>query len=239
MLIGIDKTSLKFNDHLLCMTDQINPVTIFIWLYLSGRLIAMPSLTTVTIQSALLKSAANLTVQAVARWNSSALTPFDWARVAEFASFGIVSAPLASYWQIFLEETLPSQKKSPEDQNTTPKNLAQKTTQGSKPSRNHLNWSNIMAKLILDQTIGQLIINVAFLVCTRGRRLASFVLLLREIQTSIPGIIWASWKIWPVVALVNFIWVPVDWRVVVASVVGFGWNIFLSILSMQNNVSKL
>jgi hypothetical protein len=47
----------------------------------------MPSLVTVTIQSALLKAAANITAQTLAARKSQTNTPFDWARVLEFAFF--------------------------------------------------------------------------------------------------------------------------------------------------------
>ncbi|EXJ87772.1 hypothetical protein A1O1_04699 [Capronia coronata CBS 617.96] len=200
----------------------------------------MPSLTTVTIQSALLKSAANLTAQVAARWNSPAAagTPVDWTRVAEFAVFGLVQAPIVSMWQVFLEDNFPSQRASGQRQGRVTTTQPGEAAQSEQPTKDikkttNLNWANILTKLVVDQTIGQLIMALTFLVCTRGARLGGLAPLREEIRTQILGIVWASWKIWPWVALINFIWIPVEWRVVVASVVGFGWNVFLSILSMS------
>jgi hypothetical protein len=203
----------------------------------------MPSITTVAVQSAILKAAANLTAQTLTRWNTQSSSPFDWARVAEFAAFGIVSAPLASAWQRLLEDRFPSQQQhrhalDEQSRSTVAQNQEKSTSHTrpppppqSPPSR--LNWANILIKLLLDQTVGQFLINVTFLICTNGARIQSWSLLVEEIRARIFGIVWASWTLWPWVALVNFIWVPVQWRVLVASLVGFGWNIFLSIWSMR------
>lgn len=176
----------------------------------------MPSLITVVVQSALLKAIANTTAQILSQRGSSAPVLIDWNRVLEFAVFGIISAPLISLWQQFLEETLPSQNE-----------IEPKTTRGK---ASPLNWSNIILKLALDQTIGLFITNIAFIVCTTAPRLESGHLILLEVDTRIWGIMRAGWKIWPAMALINFIWVPWQWRVVVNSVVGFGWNILLSLL---------
>jgi protein Mpv17 len=190
----------------------------------------MPSITSVTIQSAILKVAANLTAQTLTQWNTPSTLEYDWTRVAEFAAFGIVSAPIVSVWQRLLERNFPSQQKSfPQAKsNGSPK----PTAEVEAPTK-HLSWGNILIKLLLDQTIGQFIINTTFLVCTNGARIESWTDLLELIQSRIFLIIWASWKLWPWVALVNFIWVPVQWRVLVGALVGFGWNIFLSIWSMR------
>jgi len=61
-----------------------------------------------------------------------------------------------------------------------------------------------------------------FLICTNSARVRNWPSLIQEIQVRIPTIIWASWKVWPWVAVVNFIWVPVGWRVLVTSLVGLG-----------------
>ncbi|KIW88879.1 uncharacterized protein Z519_10363 [Cladophialophora bantiana CBS 173.52] len=197
----------------------------------------MPSIASVAIQSAILKAAANLTAQTLTIWNAQSHIPLDWARVVEFAAFGTISAPLASLWQRFLEDSFPGQQKvdvgysSSRTANGSLDNAPD--ANGKTVPKPQLNWPNIFIKLVLDQTIGQFLINVTFLICTNSARLQSWSSLVQEIHLRIFGVIWASWTVWPWVSLVNFIWVPVEWRVLVASLVGFGWNIFLSILSMR------
>jgi protein Mpv17 len=197
----------------------------------------MPSVLSVAVQSAVLKAAANLTAQTVTQWNTRSHATYDWHRVADFAVFGILSAPLASVWQRLLEDNYPSQQQTGVDERTNGKSNGSAGTSVKwsvkATTQTQLIWRNILIKLLLDQTIGQFLINVTFLICTNSSRIRHMEQLLSIVRTRIFGIIWASWKLWPWVALVNFIWVPVQWRVLVASLVGFGWNIFLSIWSMQ------
>lgn len=40
-----------------------------------------------------------------------------------------------------------------------------------------------------------------------------------------------SWKLWPLVALFNFVFVPVDRRIIVGSVFGLFWGIYLSLFA--------
>lgn len=194
----------------------------------------MPTLVTVTIQSALLKAAANITAQSLAAWKSQTNTPFDWARVLEFAFFGVISAPLISLWQQKLEEKFPTQHKvnhqtsHPRVSKQPPHAKPFKRTTNSPPE---VNWGNVFVKLFLDKTIGLFVTNVIFLTCMTAARLLSVTLIIREIEARIVGILKVGWKIWAPVALINFIWVPWQWRVTVASIVGFGWNIVLSLLA--------
>ncbi|KAJ5414762.1 hypothetical protein N7509_001389 [Penicillium cosmopolitanum] len=189
----------------------------------------MPSLVVVTIQSAILKAGANITAQTLSQWGTEAPAEMDWARVVEFAVFGLVSAPLVSLWQSVLEETFPTQNgvvgPTPE-----PNPHAQSSTRKS-DEQYRVNWCNVLVKLLLDQTIGLCFTNVVFITCTTGARLQSTSLLVREIEARIVGIMKAGWRIWPLVALFNFLCVPLQWRVAVASIIGFGWNIILSFLS--------
>jgi hypothetical protein len=179
----------------------------------------------VTIQSAILKTAANITAQTLSQWGTEAPAEMDWARVVEFAVFGLVSAPLVSLWQSVLEETFPTQNGVGEP-NPHVRSSTRKTDQ-----QYRVNWYNVVLKLLLDQTIGLCFTNVVFITCTTGARLQSTGLLAREIEARIVGIMKAGWRIWPLVALVNFLCVPLQWRVVVTSIIGFGWNIILSFLS--------
>lgn len=201
------------------LPNSISIQTSFSWI-----IIIMPSLITVTIQSAILKSAANIAAQALSQQGTETAPKIDWARIFGFAIFGLVSAPLVSIWQRALEETFPTQNgaidpRSPHGRSYTQPN-----------QKYQVNWLNVILKLLLDQTIGLAFTNIIFITCTTGAKLQSTSLLSHEIKTRLPGILKAGWRIWPAVSFINFLWVPWQWRVVVTSVVGFGWNIVLSFL---------
>lgn len=40
-----------------------------------------------------------------------------------------------------------------------------------------------------------------------------------------------SWKVWPLVAIFNFILVPVERRIILNSVIGLFWGIYLSLVA--------
>jgi protein Mpv17 len=43
----------------------------------------------------------------------------------------------------------------------------------------------------------------------------------------------AGWKLWPAVSILNFTVVPVQHRILVGSVVGLFWGIFLSLMTVS------
>lgn len=191
----------------------------------------MPSFIATAVQSALLKSSANLLVQIITQWREKeSQLAVDWQRVIEFAIFGLIQAQLNWWWQQFLEDILPTRtaaSNSKEGQKTAAgEHDSHPTT--AKSRQRPINKSNVVLKLVLDQTLGLLIMNTAFVVCTTAARLRSVTLISEAIQEKTLGVIFAAWKIWPLVSVGNFLWVPVESRVLVSSVVGFGWNMFLA-----------
>lgn len=178
----------------------------------------MPSFAKTIIQSAVLKAAANLTAQIGTQYQAQDPQPLDWQRVAEFAIFGLIQAQLNCWWQQFLEDSFPTR-------------VSAKKTEREK-DQGGVNWMNVACKLLLDQTLGLFIMNSTFLACTNAVRLQDPVLVVQVVRENIFSIIKAAWKIWPWVSICNFLWVPVEKRVLVASIFGFGWNIFLALFAM-------
>lgn len=102
-----------------------------------------------------------------------------------------------------------------------------------------IRWRNVWAKLVADQTVGLSFMITIFLFITNVARQPSLADVAAVIHDKLFGLVLAGWHIWPAVAIVNFLWVPVRWRVLVGSVVGFGWNIFLSIVSMRASTTAV
>ncbi|KAE8159196.1 hypothetical protein BDV40DRAFT_314784 [Aspergillus tamarii] len=172
------------------------------------------------VQSAILKSAANLTAQ-LFHYSANATAPtLDWKAVIEFAIFGLIQAQVNCHWQEFLEGLFPSYSACAQP--------AERTT----ASQRNIQWRNIFYKILLDQTIGLFLMNTIFLVCTHFKQSRSASVLMAEVNRKIWPLILNAWKVWPACSLCNFIWVPVESRVLVASCVGFGWNIFLAFFTM-------
>jgi protein Mpv17 len=111
---------------------------------------------------------------------------------------------------------------------------------------------NTVKKFMLDQTIGTIVNTVLFIVgigALKGKdRHAIFRdvdrVLLRFCFQERHGannkqdfwpLIRSGWKLWPMVSLVNFVLVPVDQRILVGSIVGLFWGIYLSLFVARDD----
>ncbi|KAL8289210.1 hypothetical protein RB600_004580 [Gaeumannomyces tritici] len=97
-----------------------------------------------------------------------------------------------------------------------------------------ISWLNVTYKLVLDQTLWLLFTTTIFLIFTNVLRVPSGEVLFQVWKEKTWYIIKAAWHVWPLVAICNFAFVPVDYRVLVAACVGFAWNVFLSLITMSN-----
>lgn len=187
----------------------------------------MPSLLQTTINSMLIRAAANLTAQL----SQPRPNGIDYFRIFQFMIFGLTSAPINTQWQRFLESHFPTQKPG---SNKIQQEKSEKGRDTTRPgSRNEtslsgISWVNIILKVLLDQTIGLPLLNVMFLIIMNIEQFNKPQLLIGIVQQRLFPILTAAWRIWPIVALTNFVFVPVESRVLLISCVAFGWTVFLS-----------
>ncbi|KAH7305605.1 hypothetical protein B0I35DRAFT_361983 [Stachybotrys elegans] len=201
-------------------------------------------------QALVIKVSANLVVQFTALHSDPTKLSLDWQQVAEFALYGSLGSQVGNIIQFILEDWFPTRNAPVGDVLPTaqpePAPLEEKLKL-DEPVSPHpdnearrrcpsvvgpdVSWRNVVAKTVIDQTIGLLISGTIFLTCTNFARVSSFAQLLAIIRERIWPLIRAGWHIWPLIAVCNFLWVPVRSRVLVAVIVGFGWSIFLSIFA--------
>lgn len=214
----------------------------------------MGPLLSTAIRAFFLKAAANLTAQLAARWHAQDPTPqpIDRQRIVEFAIYGFFQAQLGYFWHILLERLFPSRRAV---DTSTPAPLKEKanddeesrlSTEGTsinivellKASRRGVNWWNIVAKLVLDQTVGMFCFLSIFLAWTNLFRVEHVSDIPPIWRSKIFTLITASWMIWPWVMVLNFTFVPVEKRQLVSVCVGFCWNIVLSLLTHPESPPK-
>ncbi|KAI0129150.1 hypothetical protein BJ170DRAFT_624197 [Xylariales sp. AK1849] len=204
----------------------------------------MPSMISTAIQNTFIKAAANLTAQLAVQWNAKDPQPLDIQRLFEFATFGFCGALIGYIWHHILEHHFPTHTvprishppviapgEKDKDATALPPSADQNATATS------ISWRNILAKLVADQTIGLCIMISTFLIITNVARVPHVADVVGIIQQKLWRLLLAAWHLWPIVAVCNFLWVPVRWRVIVSSCVGFLWNIFLSLVSMPGSVT--
>ncbi|KAG5660073.1 hypothetical protein KAF25_003595 [Fusarium avenaceum] len=197
------------------------------------------------LQATAIKVSANLVTQLIIHIRTPGVSTFDLQQVFEFAVYGCLGSQIGNIIQFILEDCFPTghairaNEILPQVQ-ADPKQVEEKKDDDNpaKPKRWYnvspdLIWRNVFAKLILDQTIGLAISGSVFLICTNIARVAHPYLVTEVIRNRLWPLIKAGWHIWPLVAVCNFLWVPVRSRVLVAVCVGFGWSIFLSVFAMR------
>ncbi|KAK8090516.1 hypothetical protein PG994_000021 [Apiospora phragmitis] len=215
----------------------------------------MPSMLATALQNTCIKAAANLTAQLASRWHAEGTPePLDKQRILEFAFFGFIGALIGYEWHHALERHFPTRTRTfkrrrpaaasdnlekgrdPEEKPAVAEANSGSCSHGSGSSSGDLkiSYRNVAAKLLLDQTVSLSLMITLFLIVTNILRLPTLALVFGVVRRKLWGLLRAGWTIWPAVGLVNFLWVPVRSRVLVASCVGFGWNIFLSVMAARH-----
>jgi protein Mpv17 len=218
----------------------------------------MPSMLSTAIHNTFIKAGANLTAQLVVQWSSQDPQPLDRQRILEFAIFGFIGAHIGYIWHLLLERQFPTHivpgppgglpvlAPGEKDKDVTAISLPPlpaaavptDPTIGGGPassastSTTRVSWRNVVAKLVADQTVGLCVMISVFLIITNVARVPHFSDVFVVVHDKLWRLLRAGWNLWPIVAMCNFLWVPVRWRVIVSSCVGFLWNIFLSLVSM-------
>ncbi|KAL2042608.1 hypothetical protein N7G274_004367 [Stereocaulon virgatum] len=96
-----------------------------------------------------------------------------------------------------------------------------------------LNVRNTLVKIGLDQTLGAVVNVVVYIGGTRLLRGVPVGLCLDAIQQQTWPVIKAGYKLWPAVNLIQHVFIPVERRVIVGSLVGLGWGVYLALFAAQ------
>lgn len=134
--------------------------------------------------------------------------------------YSILNTPLNCLWQEYLERAFPG-----ESQRAAVKENAKQPPQK--------NWSNVMAKFALDQTVGAAG-NILFFIVVQGLlRGASLAAIGQSIRDDSLGVYLSGMVIWPAVSCISFLWIPMERRVVFGCVVGVAWGVYLGVVALQ------
>lgn len=134
--------------------------------------------------------------------------------------YSILNTPLNCLWQDYLESTFPGETKRP----------AVKDNAKQSPQKN---WGNVVAKFMLDQTVGAAGNILFFLVVQGLLRGASLAAIGQSIADESMGVYLSGMVIWPAVSCISFLWIPVERRVVFGCIVGVAWGVYLGVVAMH------
>ncbi|KAI8074628.1 putative integral membrane protein, Mpv17/PMP22 family [Gongronella butleri] len=141
---------------------------------------------------------------------------YDWVRTMRFAAYNFSVAPIAGGWYILLDRLFP--------------NPAAATS--AKPRR--INWIPVK-RMGLDQLLFAPAGLVLFFTVMGFAETRTWHGIKEKFQDAYLPALTANYKVWPLVQLINFTFVPLPFRLPFVNSIGILWNGYLSWL---NNASK-
>ncbi|KAF7717697.1 Uncharacterized protein PECH_002922 [Penicillium ucsense] len=183
-----------------------------------------------TLQAVIINAGSNVLAQGIKAYRADIPFELDLQALLQFTACAIITTPLNYVWQTNLEASFPGTSSKPEQTHnekpdtTTPKKL-------EKPSRSTLNVGNTITKVVIDQTIGGTWNTVLFLFTMGLLRGQHYDDVLGQIREEFWPIMTAGFKLWPFVSILNFTVVPVEQRLLVGSLFGVVWAVYLSLMS--------
>lgn len=177
-----------------------------------------------------------------------------------FIVFNIISCPPNFLWQTWLETAFPGYSKdmSPQekgklvdekvgghstatdsaDTNLRGRNSEKKQsspTPDSAPKaqegKQQFSILNTAIKFLLDQSVGAAVNTVLFIMGIAKLRGQSWQFGWEATKAGFWPLVSAGQKLWPLVSLISLTLVPVEHRMVFGSIIGIGWNIFLTLMA--------
>ncbi|RHZ73357.1 hypothetical protein CDV55_108428 [Aspergillus turcosus] len=186
---------------------------------------SLPPIATATLQAALVNAGSNVLAQGIKAWRDQTPFELDLQALFQFTTCAFVLSPLTFVWLEGLESRLPGFS----EDTSAAKSTAEKN--GSKQGKQRLNLKNTVAKVVIDQTVGAAINTVAFIMTMGLLRGQDFEVIKAQIQNDFWPIMLAGFKLWPFVSILNFTVVPADKRLLVGSLFGVIWAVYLSLMS--------
>ncbi|ETN40608.1 uncharacterized protein HMPREF1541_04885 [Cyphellophora europaea CBS 101466] len=175
----------------------------------------MPSpLVNATLQAAVLSALSNLLAQGIKAYQKDEPLSLNLVALGQFVFFTLLTCPPNFLWQQYLEETFPGY------------------VTGLDGSQS-LHKINTAKKFALDQTIGAVVNTVAFVAFFAALSGKDSNAIQRTVRRETLPLMMAGWKLWPAVSFLNFTVVPMHRRILVGSIVGLFWGIYLSLFAVS------
>ncbi|KAI5849958.1 hypothetical protein BZA05DRAFT_374540 [Tricharina praecox] len=141
---------------------------------------------------------------------SPASTSFDFARLARFASWGFIVAPVQFKWLQFLHRSFPLSK-----------------AQGVRP---------LLKRVALDQLLFAPVGLLGFFTYVSFAEGGGMEALKKRLDNVYIPAMKANYLIWPAVQWVNFRFLPLKFQMPFAATVGVAWGVYLSLANSSSTV---
>ncbi|KAF1917416.1 hypothetical protein BDU57DRAFT_537099 [Ampelomyces quisqualis] len=194
------------------------------------------------LSALVIDSCSNVIAQRLKAWNESKPFVFDRVLFSQFAFMVVLTAPINFYWQCWLERTFPGWKTvkqerqpgaSEEEKGIVFKHDGEDKKMVEEDVRVR-NWWNIFRKWFTDCiTMGALLNQSMFLILMGFLKHKTIDRIVQDFRQELFGLIFDSYKVWPIANFLSTTYVPVEKRMIFLSFCGLLWNIYLSLVAAR------
>ncbi|KAH7021952.1 hypothetical protein EDB80DRAFT_693882 [Ilyonectria destructans] len=222
----------------------------------------MPPILSVTLLNTILAATSSLLAQALTWYRTNQPLIIDWAPVAQFIIWTIISTPPNYLWQDYLEQTFPAYHAAAEKARRSDDKAVDGMIAKVDLVEPKFNVRNALVKTMLDQTAGAAVNTFLFSVFIHALKAAmtrpagleasgqtvafsfsgsvvdydrvDWSLVLARAQAEFFPLLMAGWKLWPAVSLINFVFIKtVEGRNLLSGLAGVGWGIYMSLFATE------
>ncbi|KAJ9358189.1 hypothetical protein DTO280E4_5298 [Paecilomyces variotii] len=180
---------------------------------------SVPPIAKATFQAVVINAGSNVLAQVIKSYRD------------QFTTCALITSPLTFLWLENLETTFPgTTEEKPKTEKEDGHAKDEKSSRDGK-KRSGLNVKNTVIKVFLDQTVGAAWNTVLFLTTMSILRGQDYDSVVDSIKTDFWPIMIAGFKMWPFVSILCFVAIPADKRLLVSSLFGVLWAIYLSLMS--------
>jgi len=190
-----------------------------------------------TLQSCVLTATSNIFAQCITAYRTGSSYTIDWVPVFQFVLFTALNCPPNFIWQQFLESVFPGQTVQPSKSAikaaaTNDEKELDREQASHELVESKLHIPNTAIKFVLDQTVGAALNTLAFILAMAAFKGANWNQALQLARQDFWPLIFAGWKLWPLISFVNYTLVKtVQTRTLIGSLAGMGWGIYLSLVA--------
>ncbi|KAJ5669357.1 hypothetical protein N7462_010427 [Penicillium macrosclerotiorum] len=188
---------------------------------------SVPTIAKATLQAAAINAGSNVLAQAIKANRSGVPFELDVQALMQFTTCAFILSPLAFLWLQTLEALFPGKKAA----NAASEKKVENSGKASDAEAPALDITNTIIKVVIDQLIGGAWNAVVFITAMGLLRGQSLGLIRDQIRQEFWPIITAGLKLWPFVSILNFTVVPASQRLLVGSLFGVLWAVYLSLMA--------
>ncbi|CAE7188108.1 hypothetical protein CFE70_006744 [Pyrenophora teres f. teres 0-1] len=202
----------------------------------------LPPIAIACLSALAIDSCSNVIAQRLKAWNESKPFVFDRVLFIQFAIMVVLTAPINYHWQNWLERAFPgwstekiirSVREGEEEKGV----MLSEDGEGRAVVEEEVkvrNWWNIFKKWFTDCiTMGALLNQSMFLILIGVMKRKTLALIVQDFRNELFGLIFDSYKVWPIANFFSTTYIPVERRIVFLSFCGLLWNIYLSLVAAR------